>query len=84
MRGRFWCLGVVNVPDEPLLREEVFAHQLQCVDRSIEVNGRREVRMAAKVEPKEQVKARLGRSPDRADAFVLALVPVRVNRWDAW
>jgi phage terminase large subunit len=58
-------------PDDELLME------LSSVKYQIDSRGR------TKLEPKEDMKKRIGRSPDRADAVVLAFAPVArqpVNR----
>ena len=70
--------GLVDVPDDPLLREEVLAHRLEHRARVVTAVGpdgveRRERKPSVLLVAKAEVKKRLGRSPDRADAFVLAL-----------
>ena len=54
--------GRVSIINDPLL-----IRQLGVVKHSYRSNGK------IIVEPKDEVKARLGRSPDRADAFILGL-----------
>jgi hypothetical protein len=70
---------LVDVPDDPALREELFAHELKYTTLTVEVYDRKlerpvktRVDAVALIE-KEEVKARIGRSPDRADAWVLSL-----------
>lgn len=79
MAARLVDAGLVDVPDDPLLRQEVMAHQVEWKTRTVEVYDprlKRHVKKrvpSLKLEPKDSVKGRIGRSPDRADAFVLAL-----------
>jgi len=54
--------GRVSIINDPLL-----IRQLGVVQHSYRSNGK------IVVEPKDEVKTRLGRSPDRADAFILGL-----------
>lgn len=70
--------GLVDVPDDPLLREELIAHRLIHRTRVFDVfdqwgNKRRERKPSVLLLSKDEVKELIGRSPDRADAFVLAL-----------
>ncbi len=62
--------GLVDVPDDPMLRQELMAMQL-VYDRITTQNGER-VQVARLISKKDLKKA-LGRSPDRASAFVFAL-----------
>lgn len=71
-------LGLADVPDDPLLRAELMAHWLENKTRTVDViDGRG--RTVKKRMPsvllcdKEELKKKIGRSPDRADAFVLSL-----------
>lgn len=52
-------LGAIDVPEDPELWEELTAPTFVDEPKTI-------------VEPKDEVKKRLGRSPDKADAFVIA------------
>lgn len=72
--------GLVDLPDDPMLRDEVFAHELTYTQRAVEIDGKREIAMLAQLEPKARVKERIGRSPDRADALVLSLMPLVTRR----
>jgi len=54
--------GLVSIINDPIL-----TRQLGAVKYHYRSNGK------TVVEPKEEVKTRLGRSPDRADAFILGL-----------
>jgi hypothetical protein len=67
-------LGLIDVPDDPLLREELMVHELEHRFRVVNVSKKRKVRKpSVKLVEKDKVKKHIGRSPDRADAFVLAL-----------
>jgi hypothetical protein len=61
--------GKVSIINDPLL-----IRQLGVVKHSYRSNGK------IIVEPKDEVKTRLGRSPDRADAFILGLWGTRNMR----
>jgi hypothetical protein len=70
--------GLVDVPDDPQLRQELLAHELEDRVRTVEErddNGvMRKVRKTSKLlKSKDAVKKLIGRSPDRSDAFVLAV-----------
>lgn len=54
--------GLVSIPNDPIL-----IRQLGAVKYHYRSNGK------TIVEPKDEVKIRLGRSPDRADAYILGL-----------
>ena len=62
--------GLVDVPDDPMLREELLAMSLHY-DRVLTIDG--EKQQAAHLTPKKRLLQTLGRSPDRASAFVFAL-----------
>jgi hypothetical protein len=71
--------GLVDMPNDPLLREELLAHSTFETSKVVEEIDPRTNR-AIKVRepgvgliPKDDIKKMIGRSPDRADAFVLAL-----------
>jgi hypothetical protein len=51
---------MLALPDDPELRQELTAPRFEVTARGI------------KIEPKDAIKERIGRSPDKADAFVLA------------
>ena len=66
----YWKAGLlfadekISIPDEPLLIRQLGNVQYEVVDS----NGK------IKIEPKQKIKERMGgKSPDRADAFVLGL-----------
>ncbi len=64
---REWVLDGGCLPDDPLLHAELAAPKYWFDNKERRC-----------LEPKEDIKARLGRSPDRADAFVLTFAaPVR-------
>ena len=70
--------GLCDAPDDPVLREELLAHELVYSTRSVERvmpdGSTHKVRVpSVRVLAKEEVKKKIGRSPDKADAFVLAL-----------
>jgi hypothetical protein len=70
---------LIDLPDDEQLREEIFAHELVYTTRSVELFDKargmyvkRRVESVALI-PKEEIKKRIGRSPDRADAVVLSV-----------
>jgi hypothetical protein len=71
--------GLVDPPNDPILREEILAHYVihgaKTVERKNRTTGYMEkVRVASVALPaKDEIKKLIGRSPDRADTFVLAL-----------
>lgn len=71
--------GLVDLPNDPLLREELLAH---ATEESSKVITKRDPRTNETVKvrepavaliPKDDIKKMIGRSPDRADACVLAV-----------
>jgi len=81
-------LGLVDLPDDQELRKELLAHKLKFGSRTVEVEEggvkTRRVVETVLVQPKSEVKKLLGRSPDRADAVLLALwetVPPDAGKW---
>lgn len=70
--------GLVDIPDDPLLREELIAHRVLPRTRIFKVTDqwgqeRKERKPSVLLLSKDEIKQMIGRSPDRADAFVLAL-----------
>lgn len=71
--------GLVDVPDDPLLRQECLAHKLEygakVVERYNERKRRKEkVRVTSvALVAKDEVKKLIGRSPDRSDGSALSL-----------
>jgi hypothetical protein len=72
-------LGLIDTPDSPALREELMAHELVHRYRVVEEQDQK-TRLMRKVRKpsvllidKDTVKERIGRSPDLADAYVLAV-----------
>jgi hypothetical protein len=70
--------GLVDPPADPILREEILAHRVEAVRKTIErrdKDGRWEkVRVdAVALIAKDEIKKIIGRSPDRSDAFVVAV-----------
>lgn len=76
--------GLADVPDDPILREEVMAAELVHGTRTAEVqeNGRTiKKRMpSVRILDKDEIRKKIGRSPDRADSFVLSLWGVPAPR----
>lgn len=72
-------LGLVDLPDDPPLKEELLAHELLHRFRVVEAVDpqtravKKERKPSVLLIDKDTVKARIGRSPDHADAFVLAV-----------
>lgn len=71
--------GLVDPPSDPLLREEILAHYVVHGFKTFERKNRQtgyleKVRVpSVALPPKDEIKKLIGRSPDRADTFVLAL-----------
>jgi hypothetical protein len=65
--------GLVDPPDDDLLREEILAHELVHGSKVVEEAGAKVRKPSVRILEKDEVKKKIGRSPDRADAFVLAL-----------
>jgi hypothetical protein len=62
-----------DMPPDPALQQELLAHQVEYRTRSVE-SGSRHIRVTSVLLcAKADVKRRIGRSPDRADAAVLAV-----------
>lgn len=84
--------GLVDTPDDPLLREELLAHRVIHKTRSVRVVGedgveRKELRASVLLIEKKEIKKAIGRSPDRADAYVLALYApagTAAETWEVW
>jgi len=83
--ARVVAFGLVDVPNDPQLREEVLAHELKYRYRTVEerVNGRlQKVRKpSVLLIEKDEVKKRIGRSPDKADAAVQSLLGAPVKEF---
>lgn len=71
--------GLVDPPDDPLLREEILAHRVEPTRKTVERRDPRTHRIekirvdAVALISKDDIKKLIGRSPDRADAFVLSV-----------
>ncbi len=70
--------GLADVPPDPRLREELLAHETLPRARVVTVTDssgmeRKERKESVLLIEKDEIKRRIGRSPDRADAFVLAV-----------
>jgi hypothetical protein len=68
-------LGLVDLPDDQLLRQECMAHKLLPKSRTVldPLTGTKERKPTVLLIEKAHIKQAIGRSPDRADAFVLAV-----------
>lgn len=71
--------GLVDIPNDPLLREELLAHSVLESSKVVEKLDRR-TNQTIKVRepsvlliPKDEIKKLIGRSPDRSDCFVLSV-----------
>lgn len=74
--------GLIDVPPDHLLREELMAQRLLHKTRTVR-KGRLTRRVpSVLLEAKAEVRKRIGRSPDRADAFVLSIVGASVAAID--
>jgi hypothetical protein len=70
--------GLVDAPDDILLRTELLAHELVRGAKSFETTRPdgsvvKERQESVHVLSKDDIRKKIGRSPDRSDAFVLAL-----------
>lgn len=69
--------GLVDVPPDPLLREEALAHEVEPRARTVLAPERgpgvKVRKPSVLLIEKKKVKKRIGRSPDRMDAFVLGI-----------
>lgn len=81
--ARLVNLGLVDVPDDPLLREEILAHELIPRSRTVGRKKRKERKPSVLLLSKDDVKEKIGRSPDRADGFVLSLHQAVIPEDDA-
>lgn len=86
------AIGLVDAPHDPELREELLAHTTKPRTRSVTERGedgieRKVRRSSVLLIEKEEVKRLIGRSPDRADAFVLAVngdPSPKPTPWEIW
>jgi len=65
--------GLVALPPDPLLREELLATEVEYVAKTVRVAGGVERHPAVQLASKDELRRKLGRSPDRADAVVMAV-----------
>lgn len=71
--------GLMDLPDDPLLREELLAHKLEYGSKTVERWNERKKRKEKIRVPsvaliaKDEVKKLIGRSPDRSDGCVLGV-----------
>lgn len=70
-------LGLVDLPPDEALREELMAHRLDYLDLS--AGPKKGKAAAVALSSKDDVKKEIGRSPDRADAVVLGLVSLQLG-----
>jgi hypothetical protein len=77
-------LGLVDVPDDIILREEIMAHELVHSSRVVKISRYRKERLpSVRILEKDQIKKSIGRSPDRADCFVLSLFQPHIEqKWE--
>ncbi len=83
-------LELVDIPDDMLLREEALATEILESSKMVQEeqsDGKllKRRKASVRVEEKELIRKKIGRSPDRADAFVLALIkPDGASNIDQW
>ncbi len=75
-------LGLLDVPPDPMLRQEAMAHRLEHRQRPVTMDGVKKVRPTVRLIAKDKVREEIGRSPDRMDALVMALLPVELVSWE--
>jgi hypothetical protein len=67
-------IGLVDVPDDPLLREEIMVQELKFGSRVIKLSKKKKERkVSVRLIEKDEIRKLIGRSPDRADAFCISL-----------
>lgn len=76
--GMLVRLGLVDVPDDVELKKEFLAHYLIVKYRIVETHDAKrglikERKISLLLCPKDEIKKKVGHSPDRADAWVLSL-----------
>lgn len=74
--------GLVDVPPDPLLRQEAMVVQTETVQRTVETPQGKRLMEVTKIRGKEELKAELdrgGRGFDRLDAVVMSLTKVRLR-----
>lgn len=77
-RDELWFRVADDIENIALPNDEQLLADLVAPKYKLDSKGRR------KVEPKEETKKRLGRSPDRADACLLLFVPDRGGKMEVW
>lgn len=77
---------LVDIPDDPQLRQEVLCREIKASSRTIDDGqGGRRIAQSVRLTSKDEAKKKLGgRSPDRADAFVLALWQATQKKGVLW
>jgi hypothetical protein len=83
-------LELVDIPDDMLLREEALATEILESSKMIQEeqpDGKllKRRKASVRIEEKDVIRQKIGRSPDRADAFVLSLIKpdgaVNIEQW---
>jgi hypothetical protein len=74
--ARLVKLGLLDIPPDRAMREEALAQAVEYRDQSVTTHDPRgkeivERHTCTRIEPKKDVKKKIGRSPDRCDALVL-------------
>jgi phage terminase large subunit len=77
-RSELWFTVAGQIADLDIDPDDQLAADLLAPTYKLDSKGRRVV------EPKEQTKKRLGRSPDRGDGVLLALAPNRSSAGEVW
>jgi hypothetical protein len=70
--------GLIDPPNDPILREEIMAQKLEYSRKTVERlkpgGGKEKIRIdVVQLIAKDDIKTVIGRSPNRADAYVLAV-----------
>lgn len=67
-------IGLIDVPDDPQLREEIMVQELKFGSRVVRLSKKKKERkVSVRLVEKDEIRKLIGRSPDRADAFCIAL-----------
>ena len=83
-------LELVDIPDDMLLREEALATEILESSKMVQEeqsDGKllKRRKASVRIEEKDIIRKKIGRSPDRADAFVLSLIKpdgsLNVDQW---
>lgn len=71
--ARLVAFGLVDVPDDTALREELLAHEVLPKTRTVRIGKSVERKPSVLLIEKKKIIEKIGRSPDRSDGFVLAV-----------